>query len=37
MDLIEKFKEQAKKELKKIVLPEGEDDRILSSAAEIAK
>ena len=37
MDLIEKFKEQAKKEIKKIVLPEGEDDRILSAAAEIAK
>ena len=37
MDLIEKFKEQAKKDLKKIVLPEGQDDRIISSAAEIVK
>ncbi|MFH1824153.1 MAG: phosphate acetyltransferase [Candidatus Firestonebacteria bacterium] len=37
MDLIEKFKEQAKKSVKKIVLPEGEDERILGAAVEIAK
>lgn len=37
MDLIEKFKEQAKKNVQRIVLPEGEDERILSAAVEIAK
>lgn len=37
MDLIDIFKEQAKKNLKKIVLPEGHDERILSAAAEISR
>ncbi len=37
MDLIEQFKEQAKKKPQRIVLPEGDDERIVAAAAEIVK
>ncbi|MCD5401599.1 phosphate acetyltransferase [candidate division NPL-UPA2 bacterium] len=37
MDLMTRFKEQAKKEPKRIVFPEGEDERILTAASMVLK
>ena len=37
MDLIEKFKEKARSDPKRIVFPEGDDERILSACAKIAE
>jgi phosphate acetyltransferase len=36
MDLIAEFKEKARRQIKTIVLPEGEDDRILPAAKQIS-
>ena len=37
MDLIAEFKAKARKDLKRIVLPEGDDDRILPAAKKIVE
>ncbi|MDO5044473.1 MAG: phosphate acyltransferase, partial [Coriobacteriia bacterium] len=36
-DFLQKIKEQASKQLKHIVLPEGHDERIVLAAQEIAR
>ena len=37
MGIVENLREKAKKHPKKIVLPEGKDDRVICAAAEVAK
>ena len=37
MDLLEKISERAKKNLKRIVLPEGEEERTIRATAQILK